>query len=81
MKVILKSRTQFFQRQTVTDKDGNESSKVLNTVTLAPSALPQAAPDWIGADPLFSLMLKDGSLVQVAEQPVAQTDAPAASKS
>ncbi len=80
MQIILKSRTQFFQRQTISDKDGNESSKVLNTVTLAPSALPQNAPDWITSDPLFALMLRDGSLVQVAEQPAAQSDPPAAGK-
>lgn len=57
MQIILKSATQFFQR---------EKDKVLNTVTLKPSVNPQIAPDWINLDPMFELMVRDGSLIQIA---------------
>lgn len=71
MQIVINSRTQFFQRDKTTDKDGNETLVVKNTVTLAPSVLPQDAPSWIVNDPLFGLMVKDGTLIQI--QAVAQT--------
>ena len=66
MQIILRVKTQFFQREKATGKDGNEILTVKNTVTLNPSGAPQNAPDWITNDPLFNLLVKDGSLVQVA---------------
>ena len=74
MQIILRVKTQFFQREKTTDKDGNETLVVKNTVTLNPSGIPQNAPDWITNDPLFNLLVKDGSLVQVS---VEQTEKPA----
>jgi len=75
MQIILRVKTQFFQREKTTDKDGNETLVVKNTVTLNPSGLPQNAPDWITNDPLFSLLVKDGSLVQIPT--VEQAEKPA----
>ena len=71
MQIIVKSRTQFFHRERMTDENGNELLKVLNSVTVSTNSLPQAVPDWVQADPLFELMAKDGSLIQVQ---VEQTD-------
>ena len=68
MQIILRVKTQFFQREKATGKDGNEILTVKNTVTLNPSGAPQIAPDWITNDPLFNLLVKDGSLIQVPEQ-------------
>jgi hypothetical protein len=77
MQIILKSRTQFFQREKTTDKDGNETLIVKNTVTVSPNSLPQAVPDWVQADPLFELMAKDGSLIQVQVEQKAKAAATA----
>ena len=65
MQIILRVKTQFFQREKTTDRDGNETLIVKNAVTLNPSGIPQNAPDWIINDPLFNLLVKDGSLIQV----------------
>lgn len=69
MQIILKVRTRFalYEETTVNKPDGPETAKsVTNTVTLAPSTLPQIAPDWISNDPLFALLVKDGSLIQIS---------------
>ena len=75
MQIILRVKTQFFQREKTTDEDGNETLIVRNTVTLNPSGAPQIAPDWITNDPLFNLLMKDGSLIEVPA--VEQVETPA----
>ncbi len=68
MQIILKVKTQFFQYAKTGVKhilDGGEIIAVQNSVVVNPSYKPQTVPDWIDADPLFALMVKDGTLIQV----------------
>lgn len=80
MQIILQTKTQFTERAKTgaKDKDGKDVVAVVNTVIVNPSPKPQVVPDWINKDPMFDLMAKDQTLiqVQVIENAAAQTAPP-----